>query len=97
MVTLVVELVVDVGVGLDVELVGEVDVVDVGDDVGLVVVVEVVVVVTDVDVEVVVGTPSDGVALQVVTWRPAVKEARPSGPSGSDGSSGTVPTYGLKL
>lgn len=96
-VTLVVEVEVVGGgvvVGLDVEV--DVVVVDVGDDVGLVVGVDVVVV-TVVDVAVVVGTPRDGVALQVVTCRPAVNEARPSGPSGSEGSSGTVPTYGLKL
>lgn len=91
-VTLVVELVVVGGgvvVGLVVGLV--VDWVDVEDDVGLVVGVDDVVV-TDVDVAVVVGSPRDGVALQVVTCRPAVNEAKPSGPSGSEGSSGTVPT-----
>lgn len=74
----VVELVVDVR--LDVEVEVEVDVVVVTEVVGG-------------DVVGVTGlVPRDGVAEQVVTCRPAVKEARASGPRGSEGSSGTVPT-----
>lgn len=64
-------------------------------DVGLEVEVDVVVVTEVVGGEVVGVTglvPRDGVAEQVVTCRPAVKDARASGPSGSEGSSGTVPT-----
>lgn len=44
-----------------------------------------------------VAVPKEGFAWQVVTCRPAVSEARPSGPSGSEKPSGTVPTYALKL
>ena len=90
----VVELVVDVGGGVVVDVVLGVELV-----VGLVVGFEVVVVTEVVGGAVVglTGVPRDGVAEQVVTCSPAVREARASGPSGSDGSSGTVPTYGLKL
>lgn len=45
----------------------------------------------------IVAEPSDGVALQVLTWRPAVRDTRPSCCIGSDAASGTVPTYALKL
>lgn len=41
--------------------------------------------------------PSEGVAEQVLTWRPAVSDASPSGPRGSEGPGGRVPTYALKL
>ena len=58
---------------------------------------EVVVVVTDVVVGDEEGVPRDGVAEQVLTWRPAVSDTRPSGPRGSEGPAGRVPTYALKL
>lgn len=38
----------------------------------------------------IVAEPSDGVALQVLTCRPAVRDTRPSCCSGSDAASGTV-------
>ena len=41
--------------------------------------------------------PSEGLAWQVVTCRPAVKDARPSFWRGSSKPAGTVPTKGLKL
>lgn len=71
-----------------VELVVDVEV-EAGVDVDVVVVTEVV----GGEVVGVTGlVPRDGVAEQVVTCRPAVKEARASGPRGSEGSSGTLPT-----
>lgn len=54
-----------------------------------------------VGVTVVVGAagavPRDGVAEQVLTCRPAVRDTRPSCPNGSENPGGRVPTYALKL
>lgn len=36
--------------------------------------------------------PREGVAEQVLTCRPAVRDASPSGPRGSDGPAGRIPT-----
>jgi hypothetical protein len=58
---------------------------------------EVVVVVTVVEVGDEGAVPRDGVAEQVLTWRPAVSDTRPSGPRGSEGPAGRLPTYALKL
>jgi hypothetical protein len=43
------------------------------------------------------AVPREGVAEQVLTCKPTVKEARPCCPSGSENPGGTVPTYALKL
>jgi hypothetical protein len=82
-------------------LVGAVDV-DVGGLLGLVVLDIVGVVVLTCVVELVVGltvvvggagaVPRDGVAEQVETCSPAVRETRPSWPRGSENPAGSVPT-----
>lgn len=78
-------------VDVDVDVGGRLDGVDVV--LSLLVLPEVVVVCTDtVVVGVTLAVPSEGVAEQVETCKPAVRETRPSWPKGSENPAGSVPT-----